>query len=43
VPCGIDDASVTSMAIELGRPIDIAEVAPFVEKYLLEALSKVSA
>lgn len=43
VPCGIDDASVTSMAIELGRPMDIAEVAPFVEKYLLEALGKVSA
>lgn len=43
VPCGIDDADVTSMAIELKREIDIAEVSPVVEKYLLEALGKVSA
>jgi len=42
VPCGIDDAAVTSLAVELGRPIDIAEITPIVEKYLLEALSKVS-
>jgi lipoyl(octanoyl) transferase len=42
VPCGIDDAAVTSLAVELGRPIDIAEISPIVEKYLLEALSKVS-
>jgi lipoyl(octanoyl) transferase len=43
VPCGIDDATVTSMAIELGNPIEISEVSPIVEKYLLEALGKVSA
>ena len=43
VPCGIDDAAVTSMTVELGRSIDIAEVSPIVEKYLLEALGKVSA
>ena len=43
VPCGIDDATVTTMALELGRAIDIAEVSPIVEKYLLEALGKVSA
>jgi lipoyl(octanoyl) transferase len=42
IPCGIDDASVTSLAVELGRSIDIAEITPIVEKYLLEALSKVS-
>jgi lipoyl(octanoyl) transferase len=42
IPCGIDDASVTSLAIELGRSIDIAEITPIVEKHLLEALSKVS-
>jgi lipoyl(octanoyl) transferase len=42
VPCGIDDADVTSMAIELKREIDISEVSPVVEKYLLEALGKVS-
>ena len=43
VPCGIDDATVTSMAIELGHPIEISEVSPIVEKNLLEALGKVSA
>jgi lipoyl(octanoyl) transferase len=43
VPCGIDDADVTSMAAELGREIDISEVSPVVEKYLFEALGKVSA
>ena len=43
VPCGIDDADVTSMAAELGREIDISEVNPVVEKYLIEALGKVSA
>jgi hypothetical protein len=31
------------MAIELKREIDISEVSPVVEKYLLEALGKVSA
>ena len=41
-PCGIDDASVTSLAVELGRSIDIAEITPIVERHLLEALSKVS-
>mgnify|MGYP000654256832 CR=1 FL=1 len=43
VPCGIDDADVTSMAIELAREIDLSEVAPAIEKYLIEALGKVSA
>jgi lipoyl(octanoyl) transferase len=43
VPCGINDADVTSMAAELGREIDISEVSPAVEKYLFEALGKVSA
>jgi lipoyl(octanoyl) transferase len=43
VPCGINDADVTSMASELGRAIDISEVNPVVEKYLIEALGKVSA
>lgn len=43
VPCGIDDADVTSIAIELKREIDISEVSPIVEKHLLEALGKVSA
>jgi len=43
VPCGIDDADVTSMAAELGQEIDISEVSPVVEKHLFEALGKVSA
>ena len=43
VPCGIDDADVTSMAIELAGEIDSSEVMTSVEKYLIEALGKVSA
>jgi len=43
VPCGIDDAAVTSMALELSREITIDEVAPVLEKYLYQALGKVSA
>ena len=43
VPCGIDDAAVTSLAIELKRTVDIAEITPVVEKHLLDALGKVSA
>jgi len=43
VACGINDADVTSMAIELAREIDISEVTASVEKYLIEALGKVSA
>ena len=42
VPCGIDDASVTSMALELQRDIAVNEVLPAVEKHLVEALGKVS-
>ena len=42
VPCGIDDAQVTSLALELARAIEIAEIAPIVEKHLVEALGKVS-
>lgn len=43
VPCGIADAAVTSMERELDRAITINEVTPVVEKYLYEALTKVSA
>ncbi len=43
VPCGISDAAVTSLALELGRDITLEEVTPVVEKYLYEALTKVSA
>ena len=43
IPCGINDAAVTSMAEELSREISVSEVMPVVEKYLLESLMKVSA
>jgi lipoyl(octanoyl) transferase len=42
VPCGIDDAAVTSLAMELDRTVDISEITPIVEKHLVEALGKVS-
>ena len=43
VPCGITDADVTSLEIELGRTITVDEVAPLVERYIFESLKKVSA
>lgn len=42
IPCGIEDAAVTSMAQELARDVSIAEVTPALEKHLYQALSKVS-
>ena len=42
VPCGMPEAITTSMQLELGRPISIAEVTPVLEKYMLTALSEVS-
>jgi len=42
IPCGIQDADVTSMQVELGRDISIEEVIPVVKKYMLEALTQVS-
>jgi lipoyl(octanoyl) transferase len=32
VPCGISDAGVTSLSVELGRPVTISEVLPIVER-----------
>jgi lipoyl(octanoyl) transferase len=43
VPCGIADADVTSLEIELGRSITIDEVAPLIDRHILESLKKVSA
>jgi lipoyl(octanoyl) transferase len=43
VPCGIADADVTSLEIELGRLVTIEQVAPLVERYICESLKKVSA
>ena len=42
VPCGIPDADVTSMATELGRAIEIAEVTQSVEKRIIKALEGVT-
>jgi lipoyl(octanoyl) transferase len=36
VPCGIDDADVTSLSAELGRDVTIAEALPLVERHLLD-------
>jgi lipoyl(octanoyl) transferase len=43
VPCGITDADVTSLEIELNRAITIEEVTPLVERHIFESLKKVSA
>jgi lipoyl(octanoyl) transferase len=42
VPCGIADADVTSLELELDRSITIEEVAPLVERHIVESLKKVS-
>jgi len=42
IPCGIEDAAVTSLALELGRTISVNEVLPVVEKYMYQSLAKVS-
>ena len=42
VPCGIADADVTSLEVELGRSITIDEVVPLVERHIVESLKKVS-
>ena len=35
VPCGIDDADVTSLQAELGRDVTVPEALPLVERHLL--------
>ena len=42
IPCGISDADVTSMALELGRNITVDEVMKSIEKHIFESLAKVS-
>jgi lipoyl(octanoyl) transferase len=42
IPCGIADAGVTSMQLELGRSISIDEVVPSVEKHMFESISRVA-
>lgn len=43
IPCGIVDADVTSLEIELQRQVTIDEVTPLVEQHIFESLRKVSA
>lgn len=43
IPCGIADAGVTSLEIELNREITIEEVTPLVERHIFESLRRVSA
>lgn len=42
IPCGISDADVTSLEIELKKSISIDDVAPLVERHIFESLKKVS-
>ena len=39
VPCGIEDADVTSLTAELGREVTLAEVAPLLVAALEDALA----
>jgi lipoyl(octanoyl) transferase len=39
VPCGIDDADVTSLSRELGRDVTVDEATPWVEQHVTQALS----
>ena len=43
IPCGISDAGVTSLEIELNRTITVDEVSPLVERHIFESLRRVSA
>jgi len=38
VPCGLTDATVTSLSQETGRDVTVAEATPYVEKRLAEVL-----
>lgn len=39
VPCGISDAGVTSLAVELDRGVTVSEVAPVVRRHVTELLT----
>lgn len=38
IPCGISDADVTTLSLEAGRPVTVAEVLPLVQRHLVEVL-----
>ncbi|KPM55150.1 lipoyltransferase [Frankia sp. R43] len=39
VPCGISDAGVTSLSLELGRTVTVADARPVVERHLTGAIT----
>ncbi|MFC3183355.1 lipoate--protein ligase family protein [Pseudoglutamicibacter albus] len=41
VPCGIQDAGVTTMALQAGRNIEVADVVESLSGHLLEELAPV--
>lgn len=43
IPCGIADADVTSLAQELGKDIKVSDVAPVVQRHMIDVLGKVCA
>ena len=43
IPCGIADAGVTSLSLELGHPVPVAEVLPLAERHLERVLDPVPA
>jgi len=43
VPCGIEDADVTSLSVETGRRVTIAEALPLVRRHLTDTLVPVLA
>jgi lipoyl(octanoyl) transferase len=42
VPCGLPDADVTSLSVELGRPVPVTDVLPLVERHLTAVLRGVT-
>jgi lipoyl(octanoyl) transferase len=38
IPCGISDASMTSLSAELGRPVTVGDVIPALRRHLAEVL-----
>ena len=42
IPCGILDAKVTSLSVELSRPISISEVMPILQKHINPMLERVA-
>ena len=42
IPCGIADAQVTSLEVEMGRSISVAQVLPVLKDVLTPVLDRVS-